>query len=306
MKKRLTLDVGGTFIKYAWMEKDGNILSQGKVPTPYESQEVFFSIIEDLWNQEEEKDGIAISLPGTINTETGFVYQGGSLAYNHQSNVKELLEQRLSTQVELENDARCAAMAEQWKGNMQGIANGIVLTFGTGVGGCFIINHEIYKGTHFFSGEVSMLICKDINTFGMGAVLGNIASVPGFVKQVCAAKQVEESDGVQVFAWIKEQDPIATSMFQTYCMDVVTQLFNLQLILDPQRICIGGGVSVNPVFMHGIQTAMNAFYDRLPVAVPRLEILPCKYHNDANLLGAYEHFQRMSNQRNKMNETKVS
>lgn len=301
MKKWLTLDVGGTFIKYAWVQEHGEIINQGKVATPYEGQEAFFSLIESLWKQETESAGLAISLPGTIDTNTGYVYQGGSLSYNHQTNLKTLLEARLSTQVELENDARCAALAEQWMGNMQGIANGIILTFGTGVGGCFILNHEIYKGTHFFSGEVSMLICKEISTYGMGAVLGNIASIPGFVKKVCEAKGVEEADGKQVFTWITEQDPIALPLFQAYCQQVVTQLFNLQLILDPQRVCIGGGVSSNPIFMNGLCSAMDAFYDRLPLQLPRLEIVPCKFHNDANLLGAFHHFQKMREQRSNGN-----
>lgn len=291
--KYLSIDAGGTFIKYAWLDEKANILSQGKKTTPRTTKEDFLAVIKEIWSHEsDEKGGICLSLPGTINTKTGFVHQGGSLTYHHQLNIKKYYEHELHTQVEVENDARCAALAEMTSGHMQGIQNGIVLTFGTGVGGCFIINGDIYKGTHLLSGEVSMLICKDLKTYGHDAVLGNIAGIPGFVKRVCDIKGIEPSDGKTVFEWIEQGDQKAVEMFEKYCYDVVIQLMNLQLIIDPQRVCLGGGVSENPIFVSGIQRAMQNFYDSLPYPIPPLEIISCAHHNDANLIGAYYHFQK--------------
>ena len=291
--KYLSIDAGGTFIKYAWINEQGHILELWKKPTPYTTKEDFMRIIRDIWDQcDEEKGGIAFSLPGTIDTKRGYVFQGGSLTYHQGVNIKKWYEEEFQTHVELENDARCAAIAEMTSGHMQGIDNGIVLTFGTGVGGCFIINGEIYKGTHLFSGEVSMLICENIKEKGMDAVLGHIGGIGHFVKRVCEAKGVDITDGKTVFQWIQDGDLKAIEVFKDYCYRVVVQLFNMQIMLDPSRVCLGGGVSENPLFIQGIQQAMNAFYDSLPVAMPRLEIMSCQYHNDANLLGAFYHFQK--------------
>lgn len=292
--KYLSIDAGGTFIKYAWIDKLGNILEQGKQLTPRTTKEDFLAVVKEIWNLEkDEKAGICLSLPGTINTQTGFIHQGGSLDYHHQLNIKEYYEKELQTRVEVENDARCAALAEITCGNMQGITNGIVLTFGTGVGGCNIIDGKIYKGTHLLSGEVSMLICKDLKTNGRNAVLGNIAGIPSFVKRVCNTKEVDLTDGKTVFEWIVQGDEVATNLFQEYCYDIVIQLLNLQLILDPQRICLGGGVSENVVFIEGIKKALDDFYNSLPYPIPHLEIMPCYHCNNANLLGAFYHFQAM-------------
>lgn len=291
--KYLSIDAGGTSIKYAWLDPEGNILEQGKTPTPRTTKEDFLAVIKNIWEQEKgEKAGICLSLPGTINTKTGFIHQGGSLTYHHQFNIKEYYEKEFQTRVEVENDARCATIAEKMIGNLQGINNGIVLTFGTGVGGCFVINGELYKGSHLISGEVSMLICKDLKSLGSNAVLGNIAGIPGFVKRVCKAKEVEEANGETVFDWISQGDLIAVKLFEEYCYDVVIQLINLQLIIDPQRVCIGGGVSQNPIFVSSIKKALEQFYDSLPYAIPRLDIMPCKYCNDANILGAFYHFKQ--------------
>ena len=216
--KYLSIDAGGTYIKYAWLDENGTILEQGKQETPYASKEAFFEVIKQLWlSCDETKGGICMSLPGTINCDTGFVHQGGSLTYHHGVNIKEWYEKELNTKVEIENDARCAALAEMNSGEMKNIQNGIVLTFGTGVGGCFIINGEIYKGTHLFSGEVSVLVCDDIKKKGMDAVLGHIAGIGHLAKRVCEAKQVPLEEGKTIFEWIKHQDPTALKFFQEYC-----------------------------------------------------------------------------------------
>lgn len=289
----LSFDVGGTFIKYAFFDANGMIRKQGKVATPMDSQEALFAAFATiLTDQQETIEGIALSLPGTIDSETGYVYQGGSLRYNAKTNLKTALETRFSLPVELENDARCAALAELCNGNMKEIENGIVLTFGTGIGGCLILNHEIYKGSHLFSGEVSALLTKDLATYGSHALWGAQGGIPGFVKRVCDAKQVPDTDGTTVFSWIEAQEETAVNLFQQYCKDLAVQLYNLQILIDPQRICLGGGVSANPIFIEGVQSAMNAFYDHFPIPLPRVELMPCRYHNDANLYGAFYHYQQ--------------
>lgn len=40
MMKYLSIDAGGTFIKYAWMDEDGHILQQGKKPTPIHQKKI--------------------------------------------------------------------------------------------------------------------------------------------------------------------------------------------------------------------------------------------------------------------------
>lgn len=290
-----TFDVGGTFIKHALMDENGTIMSQGKVPTPREDQAAFLKSLDGVIKQYQTIDGIAMSLPGTIHTDTGFVSQGGSLRYNSKTNLKEILAEAYHVPVELENDARCAAIAELTCGNLKDIENGIVFTFGTGIGGCFVVDGKIHRGTHFFAGEVSMLVTKDLRTHGLAGVWGSASqgSVPGLVKRICEAKQVELTDGPTVFEWIAHKDEIACEIFQEYCYQIAVQLFNFQLALDPQRVCIGGGVSANPIFVETIQAVMNAFYDSLGIPLPRLEIVPCKFHNDSNLLGAFYHYQEM-------------
>lgn len=281
-------DVGGTFIKYCQMNK-GKMSLQGKVPTPYDDQETFLQTIEKIIEKMEDVNGIAFSLPGVIDVERKYIFAGGSLAYNNQTDVKEW-EKRFQLPIEIENDARCAAIAELECGHMQGIKNGLVLTFGTGVGGAVIINGDIYKGSHLIGGEASIIFSKDRQKYGSKALFGTIGSVVNLVENIALAKNSTTRDGKKIFKWIADGDKTANAIFHQYCQDVVKELHNIQCLLDPQRICIGGGVSENPLFIETLKKVQDDFYQDFPFHFPRAEIMKCCYCNDANMIGAYHHY----------------
>lgn len=70
MANYLTVDVGGTNIKYAIMNDKVEILEKGEIPTPYEGLEVFIDTIVDLYNQfaEYNVEALAMSAPGKIDS----------------------------------------------------------------------------------------------------------------------------------------------------------------------------------------------------------------------------------------------
>lgn len=282
-------DVGGTFIKYCVMN-DENMEHKGKISTPKKNQNDFLDAIESVLKGMDNIKGIAFSLPGVIDVSRKYIYAGGSLHYNNQTDIKEW-EQRFQLPIQIENDARCAALAELTSGNMKNIKNGLVMTFGTGVGGGIIISGQLYKGSHLIGGEASAIFSKDKKNLGSKALFGNIGSVYNLVEKIAKAKNSDSRDGREIFEWISENDPIACSIFEQYCYDVVTEFHNIQCLLDPERICIGGGASENSIFIEGIKRAQNKFYEDFPFRFPRAEIKKCKYNNDANLLGAYYHYK---------------
>ncbi|MGN0181044.1 MAG: ROK family protein, partial [Candidatus Ornithomonoglobus sp.] len=74
----LTIDAGGTAIKYAVMNEDLNIAAKGSIPTPQEEFEIFIECLYDIYEEHKnEVGGISISMPGFIDSETGFAYTGG-------------------------------------------------------------------------------------------------------------------------------------------------------------------------------------------------------------------------------------
>src|SRR5699024_10055710 len=115
----VAIDVGGTEIKYALLSEDAEIIEQSKVPTRY-GKEKFKTVIIQIVQAFEENyslDGLGLSLPGYINSKTGFAERGGALMFLDQTNIIELLKEDLSLPIFIENDANCAALAESGFGH---------------------------------------------------------------------------------------------------------------------------------------------------------------------------------------------
>lgn len=133
-------DVGGTAIKYAAMT-DGEMDGKGEVPTPATCSGDFLAAIEgvlDALHAEGDIEGVALSLPGVIDAERGLVVTSGALPCNDGARAS-AWEERWGVPVRIDNDARCATMAELSCGNLVGVETRAVLAFGTGVGGGIVV-----------------------------------------------------------------------------------------------------------------------------------------------------------------------
>lgn len=63
------------------------------------------------------------------------MYTGGSLFCISNVNIVEIREKKTGIPVTVENDAKCAALAEIWQGSLKDCQNAIVVICGTAVGG---------------------------------------------------------------------------------------------------------------------------------------------------------------------------
>lgn len=145
--KVLVIDIGGTFIKYACMTEDMQILDRGKVETPQENREQLIEAIGKLYDEMSDVSGIAISMPGIIDSENGYCAMGGALRYNDDFYLRHCLYQRCPVKIYMENDAKCAAMAEATVGSLKDVRDGFVLIFGTMIGGGFIKEFSMFIGS---------------------------------------------------------------------------------------------------------------------------------------------------------------
>ena len=111
--KIMVFDVGGTEIKYSVMDEQMHRTDSGAVPTPQDTQAQFLDAVYRLYApHKDEVTGIAMALPGFVDNHTGYVSNGGALLYNTATPVGQLLAEKCSCPVILENDGKAAAMAE--------------------------------------------------------------------------------------------------------------------------------------------------------------------------------------------------
>lgn len=294
-KNYLAIDVGGTFTKYAIITDMCQILEKGKSPTVTEPLEGFIeSLVLIYENYKERVDGIALSMAGIIDSETGFMYTGGNLTCITNLNIVEVLENRLGVPVTVENDAKCAALAEVWQGALMDCQDAIVVVCGTGVGGAIIHNRKVLRGAHYMTGEFSYIMTDALPEYSLDNSLAGNTGIRNLLQFVSDYTEipVEELDGEKVFSMANCGDEKALAGIRKYVRQIAIQINNYQFIIDPEKIVIGGGISVQPLFSQMIKEELKKINAVYPWDLPIADVAVCKFFNDANLIGAvYVHMK---------------
>lgn len=293
--KLMVFDVGGTEIKYSVMDQALHIEDAGYVPTPMDTLEHFLHTLRDIYLPHKDNvEGIAISLPGFVDGEKGRVNGGGALLYNYGQDVGPQLAALCGCPVHLENDGKAAAMAELWQGSLQGCQNAAVFIIGTGVGGGLIIDGKLVRGPQFTAGEFSFLNCNADQWEDLGASMASRCSTPALLKRYKALKGMskeEPLDGRKFFANLAQGDQEAKVALEGFCRQVAIQIYNLSALLNLEKVAIGGGISRQPILSQTIQEQLDAAVASTPwakmgLALPIAKVVPCKFANDANQIGA--------------------
>jgi len=282
----VSIDVGGTAIKYALFSEKAEIIREGKIPTPKNKKD-FKKAIVTIVNQygiDYAIDAVGMSMPGFINSETGDTGQTGALMFMEGTNFVDLFKDEFPYPLFIENDANCVALAESGYGHAVGVSDFLVLTVGTGIGGALFLNDELYTGSQFKAGELGKMRIN-YNTHP-NSTLHEFAAMPPLIKNYKALELENTPDvitGEHIFEHAKRNERVEqliTDWVDTLCIGI----FNMAVTLNPQKILIGGGVSENPDYISLINERMENIWEWEDFKVP---IVACKYYNKAGVTGAY-------------------
>ena len=138
-ERYLAIDVGGTAIKYFLTDRSAGFGKVNEMKTNRDKGELFNSLDEIIAPHLNDIDGIALSFPGKINVEKGIAHTAGAFHWICDLGVKTILEDKYSKPVWIENDGKCGALAEFWKGNLSGVKNGVYIGLGTEIAGGIIL-----------------------------------------------------------------------------------------------------------------------------------------------------------------------
>lgn len=287
--KYLTIDIGGTFTKYAVMDETLKIYEKSKVPTAKESVDAYLDMLVELYEKYRgQVAGVAISAPGMIDSEKGFMRTGGSIYCIENLEVIKLLEERIDVPVTIENDAKCAALAEMTWGSLKGCKTAAVLIIGTGLGGALFVDGKLVRGQHFMAGEFSYLVSDAAGALNSDNMIGYLVCAPALIRLVAEKKEisVEGLTGEEVFRMANEGDEAVLEALRLFARRVAMQAMNCQYMIDPEKIAIGGGISAQPLLLQMVREELVKIDAIFPQRNPLPNITVCKYFNDSNLIGA--------------------
>ncbi len=288
MKKYLTLDVGGSAIKYGLIQEDLIFIEKSKIPTPLDSMESFVNAVGSIYDQyKDEIEGMAISMPGIIDPSTGHCYTGGALSYVVDVNMADILRQRCPLPISIGNDAKCAANAEVGFGALKDIDDGAVVILGTGIGGCLIKDHKVHIGKHLMAGEFSSIKTDYHNPIAHDDEWCKRNGIAGLLKRVQEALNTDEHfTGVEIFEMANNGNEKVIAGIDQFALEVATQIFNIHFIFDCEKVAIGGGISAQPLLIELIQKHFDNIISNIGFNAPRCEVVVCEFRNDANMIGA--------------------
>ena len=173
MKRYVSIDIGGTAIKYGVLNGDGELVCRSEMRT--ESYKGGMSIlakavgIVERYCETGAVDGICISTAGMVDTEKGEIFYAAPLIPEYAgTRFKETMESRFGIPCEVENDVNCAGLAESVSGASKGSSSSLMLTIGTGIGGCAIIDGKVFHGFSNSACEVGYMHMagSDFQTLG--------------------------------------------------------------------------------------------------------------------------------------------
>lgn len=299
-ERYLVLDIGGTFIKYAVMDREAQFIEQGKVPAHTHSEEELLASLADVRAAVPDTEfvGAAVSMPGRIDTAKGWAHTGGAFSWINEYPAASRFGEVLGMPVTIANDGKCAAMAESWTGALADVDSGCVIVLGTGIGGGIVLDKKVWMGISGGAGELSWFganfdAAHDVSHIVSGPeryMWTNRISAKSIVGFYEKAKGLEkgEGDGVMLFDAYEAGEAEAKAVIEEFAVQAAAGIFSLQCVLDLPRYAIGGGISARPETTQVVREKLDEIFDYYAVGLPysRPQVVKCAYGNEANLIGA--------------------
>jgi glucokinase len=310
-KPVLAADIGGTKIMTAVISDDGRILDADRCLTLADAGvspviDRLFTAIDGLLKRAKlepsQLGGIGIAAAGAIDSGRGVVTFSPNLPGWRDVPLGEMVRERYRAEAFLVNDASAAALGEHRFGAGRGVANLVLLTLGTGIGGGIIIHDELYLGACGSAGEIGHMIidvdgpacacgsrgCLEALASGTAVARDAVRRINQGEKSslaVMAGDRLEEITAEKVGEVARGGDPLALDVLRQAGTYLGIGLTNLVNIFNPEMIIIGGGMAnLGDLILDSARRVVAARAFQISAGVAR--IVTAQLGNEAGVYGA--------------------
>lgn len=288
----LAFDVGGTDVKSALFDGDGNALGLRRTPTPVASGDRTPLILDHLGRLARElraehpdvvPQAAGLVVPGIVDPDAGIGVFASNLGWQNAP-LRDLAADRLGIPVAFDHDVRAASWAERMLGGARRYADAVVLVIGTGIAGALLIGGAPYTAGGY-AGEIGHSPIADgpLCPCGARGCLEAVASAGAIVRRYRAATGIEPDGAKDVIARAAAGDAVAAEIWDSALDALAMSLAQLTAVVAPEAIVIGGGLSrAGEPFFGQLRRRLadRLSFHRVPVLVP------AELSGDAGLLGA--------------------
>jgi glucokinase len=215
--------------------------------------------------------------------------------------VRDVLAERLGLPVFVANDATLAMLCEHRFGAARGVADAVMLTLGTGIGGGLVLDGRLVHGAVGAAGEPGHM-CVDLDgprcpcgsvgcleTLASGSALGREgARVARAAEDSALARALSsgrEITGALVTELAHDGDRAARDVVALVGMRLGVGIASLVNLLNPSVVVVGGGVVAAGDLL--LEPARTVVRERaLPPSRDVVQVVPARFGAEAGMLGA--------------------
>nr|VZR97618.1 N-acetylmannosamine kinase [Mycoplasma feriruminatoris] len=276
IKKYLSIDIGGTSIKYGIFNENLKPLFINSVKTIPIKDELLKQLV-DIIISSLPFDGISIATAGVVDKNGIIKFANNNISDYSNIDLKTYIQDFLIAYknlvpIEIINDANSASYIEYV--NNKAIKNSVTLTLGTGVGMGIILNGKLFLANNGIAGEIGYI--KNFNQ-----IVDIDLSWSKFILHLNQNKYHYDSSDIWT---LYNKNDFYKTQIDNYLDKLVNLLCTISYILSPQVIYLGGGFSYcSEQILELINNKFQkefVFYNISPI-----EIKYTSNKNDSGILG---------------------
>ena len=295
---KIGIDIGGSHIGIGVVDENGRIIDKVETFIKDKSdieEKIEKYLVENVTKmlQKYSINQIGIAVPGTVSDTK--IMKAVNLGIEDYD-LGKILEEKLKNEgytvkVKLKNDGKCAGLAEQEYGELQGYDNSVFLCIGTGVGSAVIFNGKLLEPKDVPGFEFSHTIIQKNGlecNCGKRGCFEVYASLKRFKERVKKEFNLESLDGECIRDFIRKNPENVTLkyMINNYIEDLSIGISNIINIFEPEAICIGGSFAeYEDILYRPLKNALlngNLLFNKKCDIIIKL----AKLKNDAGIIGA--------------------
>jgi len=300
----LGVDLGGTKILTGLFDDDMKLLARNKQPTGAEAGPagVFGRVIQGVEAVMREAKlepaqigGMGFAIPGQIEPGKPVVRFAPNLDWR-DVDCQALLPKEWPWPVFLENDVRMGTYGEFAHGAAKGAKHVFGIFVGTGVGGGFILDGELFTGFNGHAGEIGHIVLHWRKGTTLEAIAGRkyqmqrvkaqLEDSPKHLRKSWKGVDPEKVKSSQLAEFYETGDPIAVGIIDDAARALGAAIGSVINLLSPEVVVIGGGVTgaLGDSFTERIWDIAQRY--ALPGAATNVKCVTAALGDDSGIVGA--------------------
>ncbi len=265
----LVVDVGGTKILAAVLDREGRILARHKLKTDRADKAGLLSQLDGALDAVlgeakllcSQIDGIALGVPGVVDSKRGHVVLTPNAPLT-DTPLRQIVGEKWKCPIVVGNDVNVGMAGEVWRGAAQGAGSAFGIFVGTGIGGGLFLNGKLVEGFRGLAGEIGHLLVPLGVEVETGATKKHV-----FLEDLCSRTAIENQLRLAISKGqksvltdivgdkklerirsgalkdaLKKNDPLATETVRRASHLLGLATASVIHIVDPEVIVFGGGV----------------------------------------------------------------